>query len=169
MRLGPQNVPEDGREANSSQQKSKAGRIEPNQLEPVISQERVPAVHRLGPQQSLERINTGQAEPKAKRKPGRPAGRANVQEIPLKLTGSNLRKRKVSQPKPTTGRHKTGTTTANQSAKAGARKKTKNGSPGSSLLPNGSNQSSDNQPIARMIPPRSKRKMDFHNPSTLDP
>ncbi|KAF3551094.1 hypothetical protein DY000_02005195 [Brassica cretica] len=110
LRLGPQNVPEDGREANSSQQKR--------------------------PQQSLERINTGQAEPKAKRKPGRPAGRANVQESPLKLTGSNLRKRKVSQPKPTTGRHKTGTTTANQSTKAGARTKTKNGSPGSSLLPN---------------------------------
>lgn len=173
MRLGPLHAQDNGDTAElqlSSQSKRKQNLQigEPS----LTSPGRIPAVLRLGPQDDPERESAELSKSKAKRKPGRPPAKpktqTRVKASPLKLIGSTSRKRKTTLTKAPTTRQKTGAP-APQSTKAGTNSKSRKGSPGSSSTLNGSKQNSDNQPLARMIPPKSKRKMDFPNPSILGP
>ncbi|KAL0688281.1 hypothetical protein Bca4012_087958 [Brassica carinata] len=134
---------------------------------PVEIPARILAVLRLGPSTQEETRTDGNPEPPTKRKPGRPPGKRRTQESPLKLTGPLAAKRRVSQ-KAQPGKRRTakGTTQTPRGANGG--KDVAGGSKGQARQSN-SSQSYENQPISSLLPPKSKRKMDFHNPSTLVP
>lgn len=129
---------------------------------------RVPALQRLGPAPIPDDLDAGPSNRKEKRKPGRPPGAKTVRASPLALGGISARKRKVQQPKAPSCKRKLGTT-APRIAKVGVKGKGKGGSSRVPEVPTGSNASSDNQPLIRLIPKNTRRKVDFPNPSTLVP
>lgn len=139
----------------------------PARSPPVEIPARIPAVLRLGPSSQEETRTDGNPEPPTKRKPGRPPGKRRTQESPLKITGPLAAKRRVSQ-KAQPGKRRTtkGITQTPRGANGG--KDVAGGSKGQARQAN-SSQSYENQPISSLLPPKSKRRMDFHNPSTLVP
>ena len=133
--------------------------------EPVRSVEksasRTPAVLRLGPP-NLPLPLEGPPVITEKRKPGRPPGKRKVRQSPKTIKGSSSKKRKVQPTKPPTARRKLNTSD-------GQEKRQNPHSRASNSREAGSSSNSDNQPLCKMIPAISKRRMDFRNPSPLGP
>lgn len=131
------------------------------------SGERLSALQRLGPLiPNSETTRTSNAESPVKRKPGRPPGRRVVSASPKKILGTNTTKRRTTNAKPPTSRHRLAAETSQQNratklsaVRAGASKT----SPGKS----GGSTNSDNQPIRNMIPAMARRKPGFRTP--VDP
>ena len=97
-----------------------------------------------------------------KRKLGRPPGKRKVRQSPKTIKGSSSKKRKVQPAKPPTARKKLNTSDGQEKRQNSHRR-------ASNSREVGSSSNSDNQPLCKMIPAISKRRMDFRNPSPLGP
>lgn len=126
---------------------------------------RIPAVLRLGPPIHAETRSEGNPEPSSKRKPGRPPGKKKAHASPLKLTGSVASRRRAST-KTQANKRKVGSATT-QPTRATNSGISKGGGARPQTTQTISNQSFENRPISTLLPPRSRKKMGFHNPSTL--
>lgn len=131
---------------------------------------RLPAIARLGPLilHDEEVPSEPPANPLvAKRKPGRPPGirgaQANIEQVPV----TTSRKRKAPQDKPPTGEKKSGSETV-KGRKVSKTIRNRRGTPRSSHTQS-TPTSSENLPIANMIPPAARRRMDFQAPSNPVP
>ncbi|KAF3538467.1 hypothetical protein F2Q69_00019323 [Brassica cretica] len=114
---------------------------------------------RLGPSNSQDVAETSKVVP-GKKKLSRPPGK-HSQQSPKGLQGTSSRKRKIQQTKPPVARRKLNISEGNGARNSRAR-------PANSR-DTGSPANLDNQPICNMIPARSKRRMDFQNPSLPGP
>lgn len=134
---------------------------------------RIPVSERIG--QISVRTNEGTTidsevalVPK-KRKPGRPPGirqgPTSTEQAPA--MASTFRKRKSAQEKPPTGKKKTGLEVV-RPRKVTKTTKNRRGTPRSTPTSN-TVTSSDNLPLANLIPPTARRRMDFRGPSNPVP
>ncbi|KAL0721260.1 hypothetical protein Bca4012_035859 [Brassica carinata] len=162
-------------------------------LDPESSKERVPVSHRLGPMAQTEICEEALPEAPAtrripisqrlssqglledsqqtnpvsttKKKLGRPPGRKKIPSSPLGLKGTSSRKRNVQRKTPSAPlkrRVPADTTKAGPSKSKPGPSRTRKGAASSTT-------ESENLPICNLIPASSRRKMDFHNPSSLGP
>lgn len=126
--------------------------------------ERVPISFRLGPvpvQEDAE-AEASKAPLDKKRKRGRPPGTRLVKKNGDSLTETNTQKKKTLQEKPPTGKKKTGTETARPRIVTKVTKN-KRSTPRSRVA--STPTPSENLPLANMIPPSARRRMDFRVPS----
>lgn len=127
--------------------------------------ERVPAIQRLGPVEPALVDNTQPAETVwTKRKPGRPPGRRVTPSSPKPTRSASSKKRSAQQAKQPPNKRKL-TTEAHRLKKT----PTKKASSRDSETKSNATNTSENQPICKMIPPRTKKRMDFQIPYSLGP
>ena len=127
---------------------------------------RISATQRLGTstvETNVEFEEPARTETTIRKKPGRPPGRKTVQQSPKLIRGSSSRQRKTQTTDPPKVRRKLLPT--GQKVKTTTRRTKPSGSEGKS----DTTSNSENQPICNMIPARSRKKMDFRNPSPLAP
>lgn len=161
---------EDGEVEETAIQMAKSAMAREQQppLEPTRGDSpRIPVLQRLGPSPHQPDRDEGPSTQQIKRKPGRPAGKKSQKASPLALAGASARKRRVQQTKAPGCKRKL-TTTGSKPSKAGTKGREK-GASSRGPAPADSNRSSDNQPLIKLIPKTSRKKMDFPNPSILVP
>lgn len=152
----------DSTAASSEERRALSHRLGPLAPDPPSS-ERIPANMRLGQQETLADDGHGSSMIPPKRKPGRPPG---SKATPKPTAGSTPKRRKTKGAKPSPVRRTSATDPATGRTKpltgtSRASRKPTNSKPASTT--------SDNQPICNMIPASTRRRVDFHNPSTLGP
>lgn len=126
---------------------------------------RIPVSNRLGPlavEEELGGTSVNELPLVKKRKPGRPPGiRKNNPQEGAEPIGTS-RKRKANTEKPPMGNKKTGSE-AVRPRKVTKTTRNKRGTPRARLT--STPTSSENLPLANMIPPAARRRMDFRAPS----
>lgn len=140
-------------------------------LEVGEQSDRVPLAARLGPVNTDTAMVIAQPEKEPsmpiKRKPGRPPGKQRVTPSLLPAPESSSRKRKAPHDKPPSGRTKPATETVRPRRVVRVTKNRRR-TPRSTRRP-ATPTSSENLPIAHIIPPAARRRMDFRVPSNPVP
>lgn len=133
--------------------------------------ERIPATLRLGPILDSPRAADQCPAPTTKRKPGRPPGSKSVRKDPKTTADARTKIRRVPKAKPSPRRKVPSETRKETRPRTGvgASRGTLRGSLQGATQSTHSNTSSENRPLARMIPASSRKRMDFRTPSVPGP
>lgn len=144
-------------------------RLGPLPEKTIASSSRMPILDRLGP--LLDEVTTEEnaipPQPQ-KRKPGRPLGKRRVNASPLALLGTSAKRRTGQHTKPPTCRKKL-SVEADPRGKVTKARKVKKAATNSGIPRDEEDNASDNVPICNLIPPSSRRMMDFRVQSNPAP